>query len=59
MKYISEKHEAIISVRQQGKNKTAWALHVNGNYKGTKVLPNTNTAIPQNFGFLAVDFKQA
>lgn len=45
-----------IAVRQAGLNRTAWALFVNGQYQKTKILPNKNTAIVQNFGFAACDF---
>jgi hypothetical protein len=55
--YISNDGKVVISIRQQGKTKTAWALHVGGQYKGSKVLPNNNTAIVQNFGFDAENFK--
>lgn len=57
--YISEKHKATITLRQQTGYKTAWALHVNGQYMGTKILPYNNTAIPQNFGYLAADFTKS
>jgi hypothetical protein len=56
--YISNDGKAVISIRQQGKTKTAWALHVGGQYKGSKVLPNNNTAIVQNFGYSAEYFTQ-
>lgn len=55
-KYVSNDGKVEISIRQRGANKTAWALFVNGSYKGSKVLPNNNTAIIQNFGFSAADF---
>jgi hypothetical protein len=45
-----------IEVRQTGLRKTAWAHFVDGQYKGSKVLPNTNTAIPQNFGYTTQEF---
>lgn len=54
VKYTSGNIE--ITVRQKGRTRTAWALHVGGQYKGAKVIPNNNTAIPQNFGFAAADF---
>ena len=57
--YISNDSKSVISIRQQGATKTAWALHVCGQYKGSKVLPNNNTAIVQNFGFKAEYFIQA
>jgi hypothetical protein len=54
--YKSNDGSVEISVRQKGYNKTAWTLFVNGQYKKTKILPNNNTAIVQNFGFEACDF---
>lgn len=56
--YTSKNGQIVISVRQQGLRKVAWALHVSGQYKGSKVLPFNNTAIVQNFGFDAADFIQ-
>lgn len=55
-KYISKNGQIVIEVRQQDFRRTAWALYVNGSYMKTKVLPRSNTAIPQNFGFAAADF---
>jgi hypothetical protein len=49
--YISNDDKVVISIRQKGKINTAWALHVDGKYQGSKVLPNNNTAIVQNFGY--------
>jgi len=54
--YTSANGEIIISLRYKGKRNTAWALYVNGQYKGSKILPNNNTAVVQNFGFNAEDF---
>jgi len=54
--YTSKNGQIVISVRQQGVHKVAWALHVDGKYKGSKVLPVNNTAIVQNFGFESADF---
>lgn len=56
MQYTSKDGLVVIKVRQKGARKTAWALYVAGNYKGTKVLPSENTAIVQNFGYSAADF---
>ena len=56
--YRNENGTVEISVRQHGATKTAWALFVNGKYQKTKVLPNRNTAVVQNFGFAASDFSQ-
>ena len=57
MTFISKNGKVEISVRQAGKNRTAWAHHINGRYMGSKVLPNNNTAIVQNFGYAAEEFK--
>lgn len=57
--YTSNNGQIVISVRQQGVRQVAWALHVGGQYKGGKVLPATNTAIVQNFGFEAADFSKS
>jgi hypothetical protein len=54
--YTSNDGKTVISVRQQNARQTAYALHVNGQYKGSKVLPANNTAVVQNFGFAAADF---
>ena len=55
--YTSKNSQIVITVRQQNARKIAWALHVGGQYKGSKVLPANNTAVVQNFGFEAADFK--
>lgn len=55
-KFVSMDKTIEISVRQLGKFKIAWTLHIDGKYQGSKVLPANNTAIVQNFGFLASDF---
>lgn len=56
-KFISNDGTCVeITVRQIGKTHTAWAEHRKGSYKGTKVLPNSNTAIVQNFGYEAKYF---
>ena len=57
MTHTSTNGQVVITIRQQYRGKTAWALHVAGQYKGTKVLPSNNTAVVQNFGYLAADFK--
>ena len=57
--YISKNGQIVISVRQQGARQVAWALHVCGQYKGSRVFPANNTAIIQNFGFEAADFSQS
>ena len=57
--YTSKCGSIVISVRQMGARKIAWALHVAGSYKGSKVLPANNTAIVQNFDYLAADFDTA
>jgi len=54
--YTSNNGQTVISVRQQNARQTAYALHVNGQYKGSMVLPTNNTAVVQNFGFEAADF---
>lgn len=54
--YTSNNGQIVISVRQQNARQTAYALHVNGQYKGSKVLPTNNTAVVQNFGYEAADF---
>lgn len=54
--HTSNNGQIVISVRQQNARQTAWALHVGGQYKGSKVLPTSNTAVVQNFGFAAADF---
>jgi hypothetical protein len=54
--YSSKDGKVSITVRQYGCRNIAWALHVDGQYKGSKVLPANNTAIAQNFGFPAKDF---
>mgnify|MGYP001208946868 FL=1 len=54
--YTSNNGQIVISIRQQGMRQVAWALHVGGQYKGSKVLPSNNTAIVQNFGFDSADF---
>lgn len=54
--YTSNNGQIVISIRQQNVRQTAYALHVNGQYKGSKVLPTSNTAVVQNFGFEAADF---
>lgn len=56
MAYVSKDGKVEINVRQAGKNKTAWSHHIDGRYMGSKVLPNNNTAIVQNFGYAAADF---
>ena len=56
MKFTSKDGKVEITVRQRGQNRTAWAHHVCGRYMGSKVLPNNNTAIVQNFGYRADDF---
>jgi hypothetical protein len=54
----SHKSENIkIEVRQIGFSKVAWAHFVDDKYKGSKVLPKSNTAIVQNFGYTATDFQ--
>lgn len=58
-KYTSNNGQIEISIRQAGRFNTAWACHVNGRYIGSKCLPKNNTAIVQNFGYLAADFKAA
>ena len=55
--YISKDGKVKINIRQQGTKRTAWAHYVNGSYKGSKVLPSNNTAIVQNFGYRADEFK--
>ena len=57
--YTSKNGQIIISVRQQSVRQVAWALHVGGQYKGSKGLPANNTAIIQNFGFETSDFIQS
>lgn len=57
-KYVSNDGKVEISIRQAGRSKTAWALHVEGSYKGSKVLPSNNTAIVQNFGYEAENFRR-
>ena len=47
----------VIKIRQKGVYRTAWSLFVNGRYKKTKILPNNNKAIVQNFGYEAINFK--
>jgi hypothetical protein len=57
--YTSNNGQIVITVRQQNARQIAWALHVGGQYKGSKVLPANNTAIVQNFGFETADFQQS
>lgn len=54
--YVSKDKAAVISVRSTNRSSIAWALHVNGAYVKSKVLPKANTAVVQNFGYDAVDF---
>jgi len=56
MTYTSNDQTVKITIRQVGKNRIAWACHVNGSYRGSKVLPSNNTAVVQNFGYEAKDF---
>ena len=56
MEHVSKDGQVVIAIRQAGTRKTAWALYVCGQYKGTKVLPAANTAVVQNFGYAAADF---
>lgn len=55
--YTHKTSQIVIEVRQIGFSKIAWAHFVNGKYQGSKVLPKTNTAIVQNFGYQAQDFQ--
>lgn len=57
MTFININGNITITVRQKNRFQIAWAEFVNGQYKRTKVLPRNNTAIVQNFGYLAKDFK--
>ncbi len=59
MTYTSKDATVVITIRQQSKYQTAWACHVNGSYVGSKILPNNNTAVVQNFGYLAEDFSKS
>jgi hypothetical protein len=59
MIYTNKTNTITIEVRQQNARQIAWALFVNGQYQKTKILPRNNTAVVQNFGFLANDFVQA
>jgi hypothetical protein len=56
MTYTSNDNKVTITVRQQNARQIAWALYVNGSYKGSKVLPRSNTVIAQNFGYTAAYF---
>jgi len=56
MTYTSNDKQVTIEIRQQNARQIAWALFVNGSYKGTKVLPRNNTAVVQNFGYEAAYF---
>lgn len=47
----------VIKIRQKGVYRTAWSLFVNGEYKKTRIIPNKNKAIVQNFGYEAINFK--
>ena len=55
--YTHKTAQITIEVRQIGFSKIAWAHFVNGQYKGSKVLPKNNTAIVQNFGYSSADFQ--
>jgi len=55
-KYKTSDGSIEISIRQRGRRKIAWALSINGQYKKTKILPINNTAIVQNFGYVAEEF---
>lgn len=59
MIYTNKTNTITIEVRQQNARQIAWSLFVNGQYQKTKILPRNNTAVVQNFGFLANDFVQA
>ena len=59
MIYANKTNTITIEVRQQNARQIAWSLFVNGQYQKTKILPRNNTAVVQNFGFLANDFVQA
>ena len=54
--YKSNDGKIEISVRSCGFNRAAWSLFIGGSYKSSKVLPNNNTAVVQNFGYAAADF---
>lgn len=50
-KYTHKALKVEISVREIRKHSIAWSEFRHGRYKGTKVLPKSNTAIIQNFGW--------
>ena len=54
--YTSTDGTIVITVRQESTYRIAYALHVNGEYVCTKVLPRNNIAIVQNFGYTLEEF---
>jgi HSP20 family molecular chaperone IbpA len=57
MQYTNN-NNVTIEIRHAYRGKIAWAEFVNGKYQRTKVLPANNTAVVQNFGYLAKDFQK-